>query len=110
MPASSLSTIFCSLSDLLFESPELRPVNHDEKMLILLQGIRQVAASQDRAVGVDVLSRVVKHDPRLHERVRCLIKRGVIEKVIAHRFTQALGASIGDSISFPCREIGLPCM
>jgi len=68
---------------------------------------RQAAASQDHAIGIDVLSRVVKHDPRLHERVRCLIKRGVIEKVIVHRFTEAIGASIGDSIPFPCRETGL---
>jgi hypothetical protein len=45
-------------------------------------------------VALTVRSGVVKHDPRLHERVRRLIKRGVVEKVIAHRFTEAMGASI----------------
>ena len=63
-------------------------------MLILLQGNREAAVSQDRAGDVEVRSRVGKHDPRLHKRVRRLIKRGVVENVIAHRFTEAIGASI----------------
>src|SRR5215471_9240000 len=39
--------------------------HHDKKMLNLLQGNCEAAVSQDRAGGVDVRSRVVKHDPCL---------------------------------------------
>ena len=36
----------------------------------------------------------MKHDPRLHERIRRLIKRGIVEKVIAPRSTEFIGVSI----------------